>query len=163
MSMDRRITGDITRSDSNIAEQWSEEQFLEEVDAILARPGVEALIFTAYTPFFNDGDACIWSMVDVGVDVPEWDDKDGRGYHSIDDSKYLIGYYYEWKDGRRTENWNDYIKVHFDIPDPELSRRVQEFFDNGDHYENVIKKHFGDHCEVRCTKEGFDVSYYDHD
>lgn len=158
----RAVRGDIYPTDNTQYEQWTESEFLAYVDEVLERPGVEALYFEAYTPYFNDGEACVWHMGTVAVKVPSWPEPEDaygpEGFHTTEDSECILGYRYD-----RDPETRQYKRVDVGVRDQALTDALSSFEQAGKHFETVIKNHFGDHCYVICTSDGFEVSNYEHD
>lgn len=63
-NIDRPIIGEITPLTNGDIAQESATEFLKAIDALLALPGVEAIRWRQYTPFFNDGEQCVFSVDD---------------------------------------------------------------------------------------------------
>lgn len=107
-------------------------------------PHVKALGWTQYTPYFNDGDACVFSVRDFyactkdGVDFAEvsslYDDDDNsvfRSSWSLSDSD------------KKTAAALD-----------RMGRSASD---------EVFEAAFGDHVMVIATPEGFHINEYEHD
>ena len=116
-------------------------------------PGVTAIVWTQYTPYFNDGDTCEFNVNDAtftNAPDPEnvrWGDYDGDEEKAADGSEIFA-----W------ESWGD-------APEG-LNVEMCKAFDRmicSSEMEDVMKAMFGDHVKVVATREGFDVDDYDHD
>lgn len=155
----RPIEGEISRySDHAVVEQWDEEKFLELLDAVLDVPGVEAVRWHQYTPYFNDGDPCYFHTWGVGVKVAGGDPEAGE----YEDG--FVDIYEIRPEGDWTGNYPDRKFVPSKEPSP-VFRAFEPFnraVESG-HFDNVLNKAFGDPAEVTATKEGFSVEFYDHD
>jgi hypothetical protein len=122
-----------------LKEQMSQ-QFQAELKDIFkelfaAYPNVKAIGWTQYTPYFNDGDPCVFSVNDLYVC-----DEDC----SIDD------HIYEWKEFWYSENVELYS----------LIKQTSDILHNA---EDILLMMFGDHVKVVATPNGIDVEEYDHD
>lgn len=113
-------------------------------------PNVEWIGWTQYTPYFNDGDECIFRVNDLhfGYENPEdvYSPYDGVcvGYSKV--------YGYENPDGRTFEEvYKDFNAVK------DVERTL---FSIG---EDTFKVLFGDHKFIRISKAGIDILDYDHD
>lgn len=112
-------------------------------------PEVKCFYWTQYTPYFNDGDTCVFSVGDVyftnttDVDNISWDDYEGE-----EENVFVFG------------GWGDCPELSAEAQKAckELSNLIQ----SGD-FENVMEAMFGDHVKVFATVDGFDVQEYDHD
>jgi hypothetical protein len=120
-------------------------------------PGVTAIHWTQYTPYFNDGDECVFRIGDIYFtnatpeqfeeDVTSWGDYEGEDENVW--SEYAWGFKYH-KD-------RYYEGINIDQAE-EFSKLV-----GSSDMEEVMEAMFGDHVRVVATREGFDVREYDHD
>ena len=60
----RAVTGDVTRGSKKNVEQKPGEEFLPLLDAVLKCDRVHSVRWSQYTPYFNDGDACVFGVND---------------------------------------------------------------------------------------------------
>lgn len=113
-------------------------------------PEIKTLYWTQYTPYFMDGDACVFSMNDIivsncdteFVDYPE----DIFGYADKEETQRLWACY--------VSSVGKYVK---NPEHKELIKNVaQAFYDS----EDLIKEVFGDHVRVICTKKGVKLEDY---
>jgi hypothetical protein len=118
---------------------------------------LESFGWTQYTPYFNDGDTCIFS---VNTDYISVNDE------YVDESKWSSEVnVLNWG------NWNRELKVYegrVEEPNPNYdpvltaaSNEITNFLGNFDNDFYLSK--FGDHAEITVTKSGVDISDYDHD
>lgn len=139
----RTIVGDIEGTHKAEYEQWSAEIFLSIIDGVLAIDGVEAIKWTQYTPYFNDGDALEFGIQDLQVKISGWPEDGGEdGFYDLWELKYVAE-----QDG---------------LTIPEGLTDALKLWDT-QHLEKVALKNFGDHAQVTATPEGFEVEYYEHD
>lgn len=116
-------------------------------------PNVTAIVWTQYTPYFNDGDTCEFNVNDAtftNAPDPEnvrWGEYDGDEEKAADGSEIFA-----W------EGWGDAPEdLNVDMCNS-FSRMICS-----SEMEDVMKAMFGDHVKVVATREGFDVDDYDHD
>jgi hypothetical protein len=117
-------------------------------------PEVSSVVWTQYTPYFNDGDTC-----EFGVHEPELkltrEFVDGNPdaiksllrYQTVDDlveSKYHYG---------------DASAHKLPSIEPDFAELLRPIFGLSELMEQV----FGDHVKVVVTREGFQVDEYQHD
>jgi len=120
-------------------------------------PKVESFGWNQYTPYFMDGETCVFSANTDYISI--------NGDY-VDDS--------EWMGKTVVTNWGTYnreTKVYdgkVEIPnekhDSELesaSEDIREFLQTFD--DDFYIRKFGDHSEITVTKEGVEVDDYDHD
>lgn len=115
-------------------------------------PGINALRWTQYTPYFNDGDACVFRVGDVYFtnakgnqldDIGSWGEYEGNdeGVWAESYCKYLTG------------------KLGVNVESCEFISSMI----NSSEMEDIMEMMFGDHVSVTVTREGIDVTDYDHD
>ena len=120
-------------------------------------PTLESFGWTQYTPYFNDGDTCIFS---VNTDYISVNDE------YVDEAKWSSEVnVINWG------NWNRELKVYegrVEEPNPnydpvltDASNEITNFLGNFDNDFYLSK--FGDHASITVTKDGVDISDYDHD
>lgn len=113
-------------------------------------PSASAVRWSQYTPYFNDGDTCEFSVREIGV---KFDDGDcGGDYDDGFLSKWDVGYAFQDGQisaevaGEQTKACQAFVRLHRSIPE-ELHRAV-----------------FDDHVEVTIHRDGkVDVDEYSHD
>lgn len=161
----RPVSGEITKTYSDNVEQWSAEEFLKRLDAVLDLPDVEAVKWEQYTPYFNDGEPCVFSVGDVRVKM-NWSDGEsgdyGDGLYSHYDSELREGVrvvYGEYNQVTHLYSTTEIPTGHGPRTDVVEALKGMKM----GHFENVCLDAFGDHAEVTATKDGFEVEYYEHD
>lgn len=147
----RPVTGSIPRSYRGPRkEQWGAEEFLPLLDAVLAA-GAEAVKWHQYTPSFNDGDPCEFTVGEFyvrPVGTPE-DSYDGE---------YEDGYLTDW-DFR----WDSTIGHTRPVADDlkALYEALSELNGKSGHFEIFLEDTFGNGSEIVAKADGFEVDYYD--
>lgn len=123
-------------------------------------PAVTAVVWTQYTPYFNDGDTCVFSVNDPYFtnangdqmeDLTSWGEYEGEDEQVWSESAW--GFKYEKE--RHPEK--DFSGI-----DMESVNKFSELIQSGD-MDSVMQAMFGDHVRVTATRDGFDVQDYDHD
>lgn len=106
-------------------------------------PEVTAIRWTQYTPYFNDGEPCEFSVHDFHFKLAEG--ADTGGFYTYDEGEDG-GPFYEtsWRDGSKLSEACNTFEA--DVKDDELF----EFA-------------FDDHVQVTATRDGFAVEEYSHD
>lgn len=141
-------------------------RFLNEV------PEFNAVTWTQYTPYFNDGDTCRFSVNEpkflTGNDEADDDVYEGSFFSNLQPSEYELkevannGEYAEvYK--RALAKWNliveQYGQERLDtILDLEL--QFSKWFNQLDY--DAMLSAFGDHVRVTVTKNGINIDEYDH-
>lgn len=105
-----------------------------------AHPGIKAIGWTQYTPYFNDGEPCEFGV--HGLRASASDERDnslyGDGWHEL---------YGKTAEGFSNESW---AALH------ELEKALSGA-------EPELQAAFGDHVQVIVTAEGIDIESYEHD
>jgi len=165
--LDRPINGDRSwYSERSQSEQWDESRFLADLDRLLDTPGVEAVRWTQYTPYFNDGDACVFHTGEVYVKVKGlYDEKDleDEDEYYEDESNVWRGNYQLYEYATEGDWRSEHVYNINGVDTSEVAAALDAFANNLEHYEIVVLKHFGDPAKVTATKLGFDVEFYEHD
>lgn len=105
---------------------------------------VGALTWTQYTPYFNDGDECVFHMNELGYAMP------GQEVHEAYADEQFPAYWKYTDEYEKTGETPDWIQ---ELVDLEKSMYNAEEF---------LKDVFGDHVQVTVTKDGFEIEDYDH-
>lgn len=110
-------------------------------------PELEAVKWSQYTPYFNDGDACEFS-----VNEPRF-----RTAGAPDD----VG---DYEDGFWDAPWGDYNAMWHGPSEP-IATAVKALGGvlTDPTMEEVLLAVFGDHVEVTATRDGVEVEEYSHD
>jgi hypothetical protein len=114
-------------------------------------PNINSIKWIQYTPYFNDGDECVFSVHEPSfTNAVEDDDLDNISYGEYNgDNEDIFSYYaYRAEDNK-------------DVIDPESIIMFNDFVMH--EVEDILRDMFGDHVEVIATREGFKVQEYDHD
>jgi hypothetical protein len=102
-----------------------------------AHPDLKSFSWTQYTPYFNDGDECVFSARTDYIDIV-------------------------MKDGTEEEYYEtSYSKKEAVTPLQKAGRDAITFLTNFDNED--YKDMFGDHVRVTVTAEGVDSDNYEHD
>lgn len=120
-------------------------------------PTLESFGWTQYTPYFNDGETCVFYANTDYISVND---------EYVDDANWASEVnVINWG------NWNRELKVYegrVEEPnsnyDPVLtaaSNEITNFLGNFDNDFYLSK--FGDHASITVSKDGVDISDYDHD
>lgn len=100
-----------------------------------AHPELEAVHWSQYTPYFNDGEPCTFGLNQVYYKL--------RGQDT----------------GGDDDNGFEYIP-YGDRGQTGLTMALRAFANSRD--EDIYKECFGDHVEVTATRDGIEVAEYDH-
>ncbi|MFE7797020.1 hypothetical protein [Nocardia sp. NPDC057440] len=151
----RPISGTISHYGSTLREQQPLEELISALDAVFAFPEVGSIQWTQYTPYFNDGDACIFSTNDPRIRV--------RGVGS-EEGDNEDGYLTEWDIVYGNDPKYSKTPKYPQVSDELLTalQKLESALESGAH-DVKLRQYFGDPAEVTATREGFDVEFYDHE
>lgn len=152
------INGDITRGQSRV-EQKPIEELQPILQAVLDDPTIVEFGWRQYTPYFNDGEPCTFSV--HGTWVRTTDDEDAD-----EDELEMWGHRSLGKvPGDFNEQTRKWETRPYEGPDEARYHRCKalEGAVEGGAFENVLLDAFGDHAEITVRRTGIEVEFYDHD
>lgn len=142
-------------------------------------PEIRSIMWTQYTPYFNDGDQCYFSVREFDVNVGTDEDIQKQ----IEKTKVAVKAAADAGDYRKaqslssradelTDKLNDKSEYQYgeslytlkrsnnprEVEAAEAIRLLQKELPD-----DVMEAVFGDHCRIKATREGFDVEEYSHD
>jgi hypothetical protein len=124
---------------------------------IVTHPTLKALGWVQYTPYFNDGEECVFSMHQMFV-TDKLDAETDTDFYSVDDWYETNTSYYDAK-----------TRKYIEGPNPKSSftkqewKEILDFCDDLQGMSEELKVVFGDHVRVIVTANGADVEEYEHD
>lgn len=130
-------------------------------------PGVTAVKWAQYTPYFNDGEACVFGVGDVTFtnapkeeleNISAWGEYDGEDetVWAVSNIKYTMT-----ADSAYYKEDQEKIKAAGGV-DVESCSALERMI-GSDVMEDVLLAMFDDHATVVATRDGFDVEEYEHD
>jgi hypothetical protein len=135
---------------TEMKEQWPLEQLQPLFQAVIDDPMVGSFGWNQYTPYFNDGDACVFNAYGL------WIRKPGEVLLDIDhedyDEYFDDNYEYEVK----TISWKD---------EPASPQHHIDLYHaiNGGHFDAILSETFGDPADVTFQDGKFTVEFCEHD
>lgn len=118
-----------------------------------ANPEVNVIGWRQYTPYFNDGEACVFNCYAEYAFVSNAKDYENIRYGEYEGDEENI-----WVDDGDYGDYNqELIPVHVASNTAALRKLLSKIDDD------VFLDMFGDHVQVFATREGFDVQEYEHD
>ncbi|MEU5166816.1 hypothetical protein [Streptomyces mutomycini] len=164
------VSGDISQGSSRV-DQKPIEELAPLFQALVDDPTIVEFGWRQYTPYFNDGDTCEFSVYGTWVrttaEAEGYVDEDGDEYDNS--SHYGLDVDYHPSLGTIESDWNKETYKHenkrYVGPDENRYNRCQELdgaLQSGA-FDNVLLKTFGDHALVTVRKDSIEVEYYDHD
>jgi len=140
-------------------QQTAQQLFKETTKVFFAEnPSVKAIVWNQYTPYFNDGDTCEFSVNEPSFTNAEGDDLDDISWGEYNGERDDI-----WAAEAWTIN-NTKIKEpgSFADIDEQSCYNFSNIITSSD-MQDVMLAMFGDHVTVVATTDGFNVVGYDHD
>jgi hypothetical protein len=119
-------------------------------------PAVTAIHWTQYTPYFNDGETCVFSVGEVYFtnanseqmeDITRWGEYEGEDEEVWSETSW--GFKYHKDKNYEGVNLDDVAKFSALVSGYEMQEVMQEMF--------------GDHVRVIASRAGFDIDECDHD
>lgn len=163
------VEGDITAAKRT--PQRPLEDLAPVMQALLDDEGIAAFGWRQYTPYFNDGDPCVFSA--YGVWVARTEDVDPQDPDTFDTGELDVTY---------GDHLGKYVGGEWvpDPDDPPSRKRVDASYEGPDQarydrclalskaiesgqFDNVLLDAFGDHAEVTVKRTGITVESYEHD
>jgi len=106
-----------------------------------AFPDVDALRWSQFTPYFNDGDVCEFSRNEF--DVRGYGDAQLVGGQEMDEDGFYQGYEID--------------------SESDLGKALDHLYEGFADLDETFRLAFGDHVRVTATRKGFTVESYDHE
>lgn len=152
------INGDITRGEARV-EQKPIEELQPILQAVLDDPTIVEFGWRQYTPYFNDGEPCTFSV--HGTWVRTTADEDADEYELEMWGHRSIGKV----PGHHDEATGQWVNDPYEGPDEARYHRCKalEGAVEGGAFENVLLDSFGDHAEITVRRDGIKVEFYSHD
>jgi hypothetical protein len=134
--------------------QLGPEEFVAQIKDIFSTGEVGTILWRQHTPYFNDGEACVFYTGEIYFyPVPSLDPNyDPDGESEFWDEVYR---------GMKAIETYSYRGSQETRVSAETLAKVKAFSLNP--FQNVCLEYFGDPAEVTATPEGFEVEYYEHD
>ena len=172
------IEGDVTQGSTRVPQRPLEE-FAPILQAVLDDPGVEFFGWCQYTPYFNDGDVCefsvhgCWAISPDQFDVlsEKFDDPEDvwDGFRD-DDFDMDYGDRFEEAFGKfegQTYNheMREYVGGQYRGPNQARYDRIRALSRalNSGAFEEVLLNAFGDHADIRVCQDKIVIDFYEHD
>lgn len=147
------VNGEITYYAKRTVEQHDPRILLNMLDELVALPHVEAVRWEQYTPYFNDGEACVFNVYYVAVRL---DVSDGEFLHDMD--LRTLGEGASWK-----ERFDNAVYEYEGVDTTDIYSMLVALNDEVDHHDQILLEKFGDPAQVTYDGEAFNVEFYEHD
>lgn len=129
-------------------------------------PKLEAFRWRQYTPYFSDGDPCVFSVHDIAIKHEDLKGEGSDGFlwgiPAVD--IFTVGswgYDREWTAEARAEALKNFGSQEAYL---DLANDMQTISDAFHKLpKEIMEDMFGDHMEITVTREGIEVEEYSHD
>ena len=130
-------------------------------------PGINAVVWTQYQPFWNDGEECVFSVNDPTFTNATGDDlRDVTGYGEYDgDNDDIWGVdnlYYVLTSGRDYYEADKQKILAGPVVDVESCKLFSDMIQSSE-FKDIMLAMFGNHSKIIATRDGFGVEEYEHD
>lgn len=169
------IEGSITGVGERRVQQLPIEDLLPFLKAVHEDPGIESFGWIQYTPYFNDGEQCVFSVGNVWFLTPDDTvDKEDQRLREED--------YYVWEEEHSYSGKKGFARTVDVWTYPETGRPHKEEVDNprwdqrryercevlsqmlySSHFNLALMAKFGDHAIVTVNKDKITVEFYEHE
>lgn len=173
------VSGEPQRTRGALVDQRPLSDLRPVFEALLADERVIEFGWEQYTPYFNDGDVCEFSVGDPWIRTIDDEDVDDHCDLQINSTHPTLGHL-EWRKMTdeeyalkvieyKSRGWGGtpYNYGHFPKLDgakhPDLLELAKELDVVNSCYENALYDAFGDHARVTVTKTGIQIDEYDHE
>jgi hypothetical protein len=164
------VEGEITKASRKAAQKpLSELEPL--IRAVIDDPTIHSFGWTQATPYFNDGDPCVFSVHEpwfLTVDDEAKLEFDEDGYcEDFEEDTYSVMYGGHPTLGERDYDWVNREKVYKSYAGPDEARYdrcldLAKAFDS-EAFDDVLLDSFGDHARITVKRDGITVESYEHD
>lgn len=128
-------------------------------------PGITALKWTQYTPYFNDGEPCEFRVNGVtftNASPEELENVNHYGeYEGEDETVWAIENISYGLNSKYHANEATKIRAAGGI-DEDSCQLIDKMIQSKE-MEEIMKEMFGDHVSITATRDGFDINDYEHD
>lgn len=162
------IHGDITQGSTRV-DQKPIEELAPLFKALLDDKTIVEFGWTQYTPYFNDGDTCEFSVHVLWVRTTEESEGAVDEYGDEYEPGYGLDVDYHPSLGKSVRDWDPverkFFNERYEGPDEARHDRCHALNNalQGGAFETVLLEKFGDHAMVTVQSDGIDVEFYSHD
>ncbi len=142
---------ELSDASSDLFDSWCKDFFTKNSDV------VHSFAWNQYTPYFNDGDTCVFSANTDYIKV------NGEYCDELDNiQKIKVTNWGTWN--RVTKTYDNRVQMENPNYNERLDNLVTEIKDFLQLFDDdFYLQKYGDHTEITVTKNGIDVDEFDHD
>ena len=167
MSMQNKLKG-LIEVQTNLRKEFQSQAqaaFKEVVKEFFdTNTGINLVTWTQYTPYFNDGESCEFSVNEAYFsNVEDVNELSYGEYGGEDDSIWSVNN--PIRHMRGDVSWDKETSAKVQATTGLNPDSIKEFMDilNSSEMEDIFSIMFGDHVRVTLTRAGIEVEEYDHD
>lgn len=163
------VEGEKTRGVTPRRAQRPVEELEPLLMAVLHDPLITEVGWYQYTPYFNDGEPCEFSVHTIWFRTTQDPQKAASDEDEEDEEEELWQLELDYHPVLAHREWSHEHRSYVNRPlSPEVretSLRCQALHDalDGGEFEDVILETFGDHAMVTAKPTGFTIDFYQHD
>lgn len=167
MTMQNSLKG-LIEVQSKLRKEFQEQaqtSFKEVVKELFEKnTGLGLVTWTQYTPYFNDGEACTFSINEAYFsNATDSDDIMYGDYQGEDETIWTS--HNPVRHMKGDIDWDKETSVKIQATEGLNATSIQEFMDilNSSEMEDIFEAMFDDHVKVTLTRKGIQVDDYSHD
>ena len=146
-------------------QQQAQDAFKEVVKELFEKnTGLGLVTWTQYTPYFNDGEECTFSINEAYFsNATDTEDIEYGEYQGDDDTLWSTDSIVTHLTGG--VSWDKETTAKVQATEGLNLESIREFMSilNSPEMEDIFRVMFGDHVKVVLTRKGIEVDEYDHD
>lgn len=149
------VTGEITRAGRDEVPQRPMAELGPYISAVLGRPEVLSFRWKQYTPYFNDGDPCVFGVHGVEARLEGMAEDAGDYGDGYEDVHY----------GDSITNWQASPRgpaKGVDRPTWDALNELYSAIESGA-FDRALLTQFGDHATVTVGRDSAEIEFYEHD
>lgn len=167
------IEGVITGMGDRKTRQRPVEELRPYLQAVLHEPGIHSFGWRQYTPYYNDGEPCVFGVGNIWFLTPE-------AVEDPEDKKLREDDYYRWEEVHSYGGFGETVKdqvydepkrryVDVERQNPHHNQRLFEVCERlsaevwSGEFHVALLAAFGDHAIVTVNKDKITVEYFEHD
>lgn len=152
------IAGDIVKADRAV-QQRPLEEFSPLLQVILNDPHVTEFGWQQYTPYFNDGEPCVFGAGGVWIRTTDDSEDTPRGELNINHHHRTLSPY-RWNDN--AGRYDHVGMTPYNTARWERCKALADAIESGA-FDDVLLEAFGDHADITVEKTAITVERYEHD
>lgn len=125
-------------------------------EALTDLPIIKTIMWAQYTPYFNDGDVCRFTVCDVYFVLEECEEFD----YEVAETKGFSCWGRELDISEFNKNFQKEVALGLTYEDYTTAKAITKTIHSA---ENYLEEIFGEHVSVVVNSKGINIQDYDHD